>query len=213
MGKFLLPAVLLLFSAGFAKADSISFSATCDPSSPTPCAAPNNLIGGPVSLTVSLGKDTLVFLTTAATQVVQGGIASFESFFDNGGGSVELFDSHNHLIALGTFLPGATSTSDQGGVFSTFDGDIVFSYLKGNKLSLAPQDKTGTGHFSYQFDSTFGPEGDTSFYTLDINGISAHPHAASAALSTSTVAEPTTFLLLAAGLGFLVLSRTFLASR
>ncbi len=203
MRKFFLPAVLVLISAGVAQADSITLASTCDPASPTLCATPNNLIGGPVSLTVSLGSDTLVFLTTAATQVVQGGITSFDSFFANGGGSVELFDSHNHLIALGTFLPGATSTSDQGGVFSTFDGDITFSYLKGNKLGLSPLDKTGTGHFSYSFDGTFGPEGDTSFYTLDINGSPAR----------SAVPEPATLLLLLSGLGLVAVSGVLTRSR
>ena len=211
MRKFFLPVVLVLIAAGVAKADSITLSSTCDPTSPTLCASPNNLIGGPVSLSVSLGSDTLVFLTTAATQVVQGGITSYDSYFGNGGGSVELFDSHNHLVALGTFLPGATSTSDQGGFFSSFDGDITFSYLKGNKLGLSPHDKTGTGHFSYQFDGSFGPVGDTSSYTLDIDGTSTH--AIQAATVSSTVPEPPTVLLLLASLGLLAFWRLLVTSR
>lgn len=209
--------VLCLFAVVVAQADSISLVSTCDPSSPTACASPNNLIGGPVSLTVSLGADTLVFLTTAATQVVQGGITSFESFFGNGGGNVELFDSHNHLIAVGTFLPGATSSSDQGGVFSTFDGDIAFNYLKGNKLGLSPKDKTGTGHFSYSFDGTFGPEGATSTYELDINGGPKHAHGAANDINglgaTTAVPEPATLLLLLSGLGALVLTRSLIQAR
>ncbi len=203
MRKFFLPVVLVLISAGGAKADSITLSSTCDPSSPTLCASPNNLIGGPVSLSVSLGSDTLVFLTTAATQVVQGGITSYDSYFGNGGGSVELFDSHNHLIALGTFLPGAFSTSDQGGVFSTFDGDISFSFLKGNKLGLSPLDKTGTGHFSYSFDGTLGLFGDTSSYELDINGSPAR----------ANTPEPATVLLLLSGLGVVAISGAITRSR
>ena len=203
MRKFFPAVVLVLISAGVAQADSITLSSTCDPTSPTVCAQPNNLIGGPISLTVSLGSDKLVFLTTAATQVVQGGITSYDSYFGNGGGSVELFDSHNHLVALGTFLPNAFSTSDQGGVFSTFDGDISFSFLKGNKLGLSPQDKTGTGHFSYSFDGTLGPFGDTSTYQLDIDGSPAR----------SAVPEPPTLFLFLAGLGVVVVSGVLARSR
>ncbi|GAC1631810.1 MAG: hypothetical protein NVS9B14_04190 [Candidatus Acidiferrum sp.] len=217
MKRFFFLVVLCLSAVAAAEADSISMTSTCDPSSPTACASPNNIIGGPVSLTVSLGADTLVFLTSAATQVLQGGITSFESFFGNGGGSVQLFDSHHHLIALGTFLPGATSSSDQGGVFATFDGDIAFNYLKGNKLGLSPKDKTGTAHFSYSFDGTFGPEGDTSTYELDINGSPKHPLGASndinGVLATTAVPEPATLLLLLFGLGALVLTRSLFQAR
>jgi hypothetical protein len=210
MKRFFLPVVLSLFAAGLAQADQITLATTCDPSSPTLCVSPNNLIGGPVSLTVSLGADTLVFTTTAATQVIQGGITSFDSFFGNGGGSVELFDSHNHLLADGTFLPGATSTSDQGGVFSTFDGDISFFYLKPNKLGLPHKEKFGTGHFSYSFDGTFGPEGDTSFYTLDINGAPL-PHVNSTSLIANP--EPATFFLLLAGLAVAFVARSLFPAR
>jgi hypothetical protein len=205
-----LSVVLSLGAAGFAQADQITLATTCDPSSPKLCASPNNLIGGPVSLTVSLGVDTLVFTTTAATQVIQGGITSFDSFFGNGGGNIELFDSHNHLLADGTFLPGATSTSNQGGVFSTFDGDISFFYLKPNKLGLNHKDKVGTGHFSYSFDGTFGPVGDTSFYTLDINGA---PRTKTASAPLLANPEPATFLLLLAGLGLISVSRYLFPAR
>jgi len=203
MKRFFLLVVFSLAAAAFAQADQITLSSTCDPSSPTLCASPNNLIGGPVSLTVSIGSDTLVFTTTAATQVIQGGITSFDSFFGNGGGSLQLFDSHNHLLADGTFLPGATSTSDQGGFFSTFDGDISFVYLKPNKVGLSPKDKSGTGHFSYSFDGSFGPNGDTSFYTLNIVG---DPPAA-------TAPEPATFLLVFAGLCAALFVRSLTQSR
>src|SRR5207302_9872764 len=129
MKKLCLLGAFSRVSVGFAQADQISLSSTCYPSPPTICASPNNLIGGPVSLSVSLGADTLVFTSTAATQVMQGGITSYDSYFANGGGSVQLFNSSNQLLANGTFLPGATSMSHQGGVFSSFDGDVAFSYL------------------------------------------------------------------------------------
>lgn len=202
MRKFFLPVVLSLFAAGLAQADQITFSATCDPSSPTLCASPNNLIGGPVSLSVSLGANTLVFTSSAATQVIQGGITSFDSFFGNGGGTVQFFSSSNQLLADGTFLPGATSTSDQGGVFASFDGDVSFSYLNGALLGLSPLDAIGTGHVSYSFDGTFGPEGDTSFYSLDITG---NP-------STQTT-EPATLLLVLAGLALALVTRALTQPR
>ena len=202
MRKFFLPVVLSLFAASLAQADQITFSATCDPSSPTLCASPNNLIGGPVSLTVSLGANTLVFTSTAATQVIQGGITSFDSFFGNGGGTVQLFSASNQLLANGTFLPGATSTSDQGGVFATFDGDVTFSFLHGALLGLSPLDSIGSGHVSYSFDGTFGPEGDTSFYSLDITGNPPTP-----------TPEPATLLLLLVGLGIAIITRSLAQPR
>jgi len=202
MRKFFLPVVLSLFAASLARADQITFSATCDPSSPTLCASPNNLIGGPVSLSVSLGANTLVFTSTAATQVIQGGITSFDSFFGNGGGTVQLFSPSNQLLANGTFLPGATSISDQGGVFAFFDGDVSFSYLNGALLGLSPLDAIGTGHVSYSFDQTFGPVGDTSFYSLDITGKPAIP-----------TPEPVTLLLLMVGLGVAIITRSFAQPR
>lgn len=189
MKRFFLLVVFSLAAAAFAQADQVTLSATCDPLSSTLCASPNNLIGGPVSLSVSLGANTLVFTSTAATQVIQGGITSFDSFFGNGGGSVQLFSASNQLLANGTFLPGATSTSDQGGFFASFDGDVNFSYLNGALLGLSPLDSIGIGHVSYSFDGTFGPVGDTSFYTLDITGAPA-----------TAAPEPATFLLVLAGL-------------
>jgi len=202
MKRFFLPVVLSLFAVGFAQADQISLSSTCDVSSPTICASPNNLIGGPVSLSVSLGADTLVFTSTAATQVIQGGITSYDSYFANGGGSVQLFNSSNQLLANGTFLPGATSISDQGGVFSSFDGDVAFSYLNDALLGLSPADTIGTGHISYSFDATFGPVGDTSFYALDILGDPPTPNP-----------EPSTILLLLVGLAVALAARSFSQSR
>ncbi|HLK03941.1 MAG TPA: hypothetical protein VKT53_05830 [Candidatus Acidoferrum sp.] len=197
-------AVTFLFSiAGLAHADQINLAATCDPTSPTICATPTNLIGGPVSLTVGLGSDKLVFTSAAATQVVQGGITSYDSYFANGGGTVQIFDSHNHLVGLGTFLPGATSISDQGGQFSTFDGDIAFSFLKGNKLGLSPHDNSGTGHFSYSFDATLGLFGDTSSYDLTINGDPP----------PTPAPEPATALFLLVGLGVAVLARSFVSAK
>ena len=202
MKRFFLLGAFSLVAVGFAQADQISLSSTCDPSSPTICASPNNLIGGPVSLSVSLGADTLVFTSTAATQVVQGGITSYDSYFANGGGSVQLFNSSNQLLANGTFLPGATSISDQGGVFSSFDGDVAFSYLNDALLGLSPADTIGTGHVSYSFDATFGPVGDTSFYSLDIFGDPPTPNP-----------EPSTFLFLLAGLAVALAARSFSQSR
>lgn len=202
MKRFFLLGALSLVVVGFAQADQITFSATCDPLSPTLCSSPNNLIGGPVSLSVSLGANTLVFTSTAATQVVQGGITSFDSFFANGGGSVQLFNASNQLLASGTFLSGATSTSDQGGVFASFDGDVNFSYLNAALLGLSPTDAIGTGHVSYSFDGTFGPVGDTSFYALDINGTPA-----------TAVPEPATLLLVLAGLGTALFVRSLIQPR
>ena len=201
MRKFFLPAVFSLFVVSLAQADQITFSATCGPSSPTLCASPVNLIGGPVSLSVSLGANTLVFTSTAATQVVQGGITSFDSFFGNGGGSVQLFSSSHQLLANGTFLPGASSTSGQGGVFATFDGDVNFSYLNGALLGLSPLDAIGTGRISYSFDQTLGP-GDTSFYSLNITGNPPTP-----------IPEPSTFLLFLSGLGLTLLARAIVQPR
>lgn len=199
MKRFFLLVVFSLSASAFAQADQITLSSTCDPSSPALCASPNNLIGGPVSLSVSLGANTLVFTSTAATQVVQGGITSFDSFFANGGGSVQLFSASNQLLANGTFVPGATSTSDQGGFFSSFDGDVNFSYLNAALLGLSPLDSIGTGHVSYSFDGSFGPDGDTSFYELGITGTPG-----------TTAPEPATFLLVLAGLcaALFVRSRT-----
>ena len=202
MKRFFLLGALSLVAAAFAQADQINFSATCDPLSPTLCASPNNLIGGPVSLSVSLGANTLVFTSSVATQVVQGGITSFDSFFANGGGSVQLFSASNQLLANGTFLPGATSTSDQGGVFSSFDGDVNFSYLNGALLGLSPLDTIGTGHVSYSFDVTLGPVGDTNFYSLDITGTSA--------IATP---EPASFLLVLAGFAAALAARSLIQSR
>ena len=202
MKKFFLLGAFSLVAVGFAQADQISLSSTCDVSSPTICASPNNLIGGPVSLSVSLGADTLVFTSTAATQVIQGGITSYDSYFANGGGSVQLFNSSNQLLANGTFLPGATSISDQGGVFSSFDGDVAFSYLNDALLGLSPADTIGTGHVSYSFDATFGPVGDTSFYALDIFGDPPTPNP-----------EPSTLVLLLAGLAVALAARSFSQSR
>ncbi len=204
MKRFFLPAVLSLFATGLAQADQISLSSTCDPSSPTLCAQPNNLIGGPVSLSVSLGADTLVFTSTAATQVIQGGITSYDSYFANGGGSVQLFNSSNQLLANGTFLSGASSSSNQGGVFSSFDGDVAFSYLNDALLGLSPADTIGTGHVSYSFDGTFGPNGDTNFYSLDILGDPPAP---------TPTPEPSTILLLIAGLAVALAARSFSQSR
>jgi len=202
MKRFFLLGAFSLVAVGLVQADQISLSSTCDPSSPTLCASPNNLIGGPVSLSVSLGADTLVFTSTAATQVIQGGITSYDSSFANGGGSVQLFNSSNQLLANGTFLPGATSSSNQGGVFSSFDGDVAFSYLNDALLGLSPLDTIGTGHVSYSFDGTFGPDGDTSFYSLDIFGDPPTPNP-----------EPSTLLLLLAGLGVALAVRSFSQSR
>ena len=202
MKRFFLLGAFSLLAVGFAQADQISLSSTCDVSSPTICASPNNLIGGPVSLSVSLGADTLVFTSTAATQVIQGGITSYDSYFANGGGSVQLFNSSNQLLANGTFLPGATSISDQGGVFSSFDGDVAFSYLNDALLGLSPADTIGTGHISYSFDATFGPVGDTSFYALDIFGDPPTPNPG-----------PSTLLLLLAGLAVALVARSFAQSR
>ncbi|HXH68142.1 MAG TPA: hypothetical protein VNI81_13140 [Candidatus Limnocylindrales bacterium] len=202
MKRFFLVVVLSIFASALAQADQVILSSTCDPSSPALCASPDNLIGGPVSLSVSLGANTLVFTSTAATQVVQGGITSFDSFFANGGGSVQLFSASNQLLASGTFLPGATSTSDQGGVFASFDGDVKLSYLNGALLGLSPLDGIGTGHVSYSFDGTFGPEGDTSFYTLSITGTPG-----------TSAAEPATFLLMLAGLCAALFVRALTQSR
>jgi hypothetical protein len=202
MKRFFLLVVFSLFAAGLAQADQITLARTCDPSSPALCAQPLNLIGGPVSLSVSLGANTLVFTSTAATSVVQGGITSFDSFFANGGGTVQLFSSSNQLLANGTFLPGAVSISNQGGVFSSFDGDVTFSYLNGALLGLAPIDAIGTGHVSYSFDGTFGPIGDTNFYTLNITG--------AAPLVTS---EPSTALFLLAGLAVALAARSLVQPR
>jgi len=202
MKKFFLLGVFSLVAVGLAQADQINFSATCDPLSPTLCASPNNLIGGPVSLSVSLGANTLVFTSSVATQVVQGGITSFDSFFANGGGSVQLFSASNQLLANGTFLPGATSTSDQGGVFSSVDCDVNFSYLNGALLGLSPLDTIGTGHVSYSFDVTLGPVGDTNFYSLDITG--------SSAIATP---EPASFLLVLAGFAAVLAARSLIQSR
>jgi hypothetical protein len=202
MRKLVFPILLSLLAAGLAQADQITFSATCDPSSPTPCASPDNLIGGPVSLSVSLGANTLVFTSTAATQVIQGGITSYDSYFANGGGTVQFFNSSKQLLADGTFLPGATSTSDQGGVFATFDGDVNFSYLNAALLGFSPQDTIGTGHVSYSFDVTQGPLGDTNFYSLDITGT-----------AQAQTPEPATLLLVLVGASLLLASRSLLQNR
>jgi hypothetical protein len=202
MKRFFLLGVFSLVAVGLAQADQISFSATCDPLSPTLCASPNNLIGGPVSLSVSLGANTLVFTSSVATQVVQGGITSFDSFFAKGGGSVQLFSASNQLLASGTFLPGATSISDQGGIFASFDGDVKFSYLNGALLGLSPLDTTGTGHVSYSFDVTLGPVGDTNSYSLDIAGTPG-----------TTAPEPASFLLVLAGLAAALAVRSVIQSR
>ena len=191
MKKFVLPVLLSLFAAGLAQADSVTLSSDCF--SPPFCRGDltSGQYNGP------LAGDTLVFDAPALAQITQDSEVSFSILWPTGGGTIQLFNSANQLLAEGTFAPGATSHFSAA--YSFFYADVNFSYLNGALLGLSPLDTVGGGHISYQL---YVVDDTTSSLTLDIFGSPA-----------AATPEPATLLLLLAGAGLLFASRTLLQNR